>query len=628
MNRWNLAAALAALAVLSGVVRAEDADDRALQIERQHVHYVVDAEGRYVETRETATQVLKDSVLESAKTASVSYSTSIQQAEVVSAYTLKPDGRRIEVPAGNYQIHASSGHEGDSPVYSDNTRLTVVFPDLQVGDTTVFGYRLTAREPMFPGHFSVIESFDPSRYYGDVQVTVDAPATLRAGHQHWQLREAVREEAGRRIVQWTWHNREPVKRETLRDSVYNPERYPGYAYSTFESYADIARAYGGPAGAKAVSTTRIRELAAEVAGDAADSRETTRRLYEWVSRNITYAGNCIGLGAVVPRDLDSVLDNRMGDCKDHATLLQALLAAKGIQSTQALVNAGRMYALPKVPVASAVNHVINYVPELDLYLDATPSNVPFGSLPQGIAGKPVLLVDGHHDGAATPLREMGRDGQKMVTELRIAEDGSIRGSHRLELSGQLAMAARGQFRDVAASEAGQMVRRYFEQMALDGKGTIRYPDPGPMQEDFSIEAEFELGPSLPASGGFGLQPWFISYVPVAAIVAARAGSLEQPPGESGCSSMYSEEEFVIELPESAQIVAIPADVEIEEGNLGYRSRHVREGNRLHVSRRLDDRTQGPLCSPDYNAEVARTMRRIVPSLRQQVVYVDPQARAD
>ena len=34
------------------------------------------------------------------------------------------------------------------------------------------------------------------------------------------------------------------------------------------------------------------------------------------------------LPSFLPRDLTFVLDNKMGDCKDHATLLQALLAAK------------------------------------------------------------------------------------------------------------------------------------------------------------------------------------------------------------------------------------------------------------------------------------------------------------
>ena len=619
---------LVAASVLAHAASAQAAEERPLQVEHEHVDYVVDADGRYVETRETATKVLKEAALEAAKTASVGYSTSIQKAEVVTAYTLKADGRKVVVPPGNYQVQSAAGHEGDSPVYSDNTTLTVVFPDLAVGDTTVFAYRLTALQPMFRGQFSVIENFNPAQYYGEVKVTLDAPATLQAGHQAWQMQESKRDRGGRRVIEWRWSNRTPVPRESLRDSVYNPERYPGYAYSTFRDYAQIAQAYGGPANAKAVPTPRIRTLADEIAGDAREPRETAKRLYEWVSRNITYAGNCIGLGAVVPRDLDQVLDNRMGDCKDHATLLQALLAAKGIPSTQALINAGGIYTLPRVPVASVVNHVITYIPSLDLYADSTAATVPFGSLPNGSAGKPVLLVEGHHEGASTPLREAGRDGQKLRTTVRIAADGSVKGSQQVELSGRLAVMARDQFRELPAVEATKMVRRYFERMALRADGTVRYPDARPLQDDFSIEADFEVSRMLPPSGGLQTQPWFISYAPIASIVARNLGSVDQPEGESGCGGIYSEEEYTIELAPGMRIASLPGNVEIEEGNVAFRATYRREGNRIHISRRLDDRTPGPVCSPEYNAAYTRTMQKILPGLREQIVYLAADVRVD
>lgn len=619
---------LVAASVLAHAASAQAAEERPLQVEHEHVDYVVDTDGRYVETRETATKVLKEAALEAAKTASVGYSTSIQKAEVVTAYTLKADGRKVVVPPGNYQVQSAAGHEGDSPVYSDNTTLTVVFPDLAVGDTTVFAYRLTALQPMFPGQFSVIENFNPAQYYGEVKVTLDAPATLQAGHQAWQMQERKRDRGGRRVIEWRWSNRTPVPRESLRDSVYNPERYPGYAYSTFRDYAQIAQAYGGPANAKAVPTPRIRTLADEIAGDAREPRETAKRLYEWVSRNITYAGNCIGLGAVVPRDLDQVLDNRMGDCKDHATLLQALLAAKGIPSTQALINAGGIYTLPRVPVASVVNHVITYIPSLDLYADSTAATVPFGSLPNGSAGKPVLLVEGHHEGASTPLREAGRDGQKLRTTVRIAADGSVKGSQQVELSGRLAVMARDQFRELPAVEATRMVRRYFERMALRADGTVRYPDARPLQDDFSIEADFEVSRMLPPSGGLQTQPWFISYAPIASIVARNLGSVDQPAGESGCGGIYSEEEYTIELAPGMRIALLPGNVEIEEGNVAFRATYRREGNRIHISRRLDDRTPGPVCSPEYNAAYTRTMQKILPGLREQIVYLAADVRVD
>jgi transglutaminase-like putative cysteine protease len=94
---------------------------------------------------------------------------------------------------------------------------------------------------------------------------------------------------------------------------------------------------------------------------------------------VTYGGNCVGIGALVPCELNAVLDNRMGDCKDHATLMQALLAARGIDSQQVLVNAGNLYRLFELLVVAQVNHVINYVPELKLFMDATAKDRPYNT---------------------------------------------------------------------------------------------------------------------------------------------------------------------------------------------------------------------------------------------------------
>ena len=619
----GLVAAVAAGVGLAMPVAQAGERELSLKVEREIVAYTVNADGSYTEAREQTIRVLKDSALDSAKSASVSYSTSIQKARDVVAYTFKADGRRIPVPAGNFQVNSSAGQNGDSPFYSDQTTLTAVFPDLAVGDATVFSYRLEASKPMFDGQFSVIENFSPTTYYGDVRISIDAPESMAAQHEAWQLHETGdRVRDGRRRIEWQWSNRKPADPESLRDGVFKYERYPGYAYSTFASYAAIAQAYGERAEAKAAVTPRIRKLADDTAGDAKEPREAAKRLYEWVSRNISYAGNCIGLGAVVPRDLDVVLDNRMGDCKDHATLLQALLAARGIASTQALINAGGSYSMPKVPVASVVNHVINYVPGLDLYLDSTAATVPFASLPDGLYEKPVLLVSGHHDDAKTPARQMGNDWQKLQTRLSIQPDGSVKGSQRLELSGRLAVAAREQFRNMPADDADKLVKRYFRGSGYKANGKLRFDDPKPMLEKFWIEADFDIERALPLSGGLPVQPWFVSFAPVSGTVARNLGDEETPAGESGCGGILTEETFTFEFPSSMRIAAVPADASVQEGNVRYAATFRRQGNRIEASRSLDDRTPGPVCTAEYNAEYAKTMRDIFPGLRQQIVYLD------
>src|SRR5262249_4441653 len=73
-----------------------------------------------------------------------------------------------------------------------------------------------------------------------------------------------------------------------------------------------------------------------------------------------------------------------------ATLMSALLAAKGIASEYALINTAPVYQLDATPQVASFNHVILYLPEFDLYADPTAAVSFVGRLPRVDRGKPVL----------------------------------------------------------------------------------------------------------------------------------------------------------------------------------------------------------------------------------------------
>ena len=54
----------------------------------------------------------------------------------------------------------------------------------------------------------------------------------------------------------------------------------------------------------------------------------------------THVGIDLGVGRFQPHAASQVLSNQYGDCKDKDTLLEALLRAKGISVSPALVGAG------------------------------------------------------------------------------------------------------------------------------------------------------------------------------------------------------------------------------------------------------------------------------------------------
>ena len=108
-----------------------------------HIEFDVDRDGRATQTATYRQQVLQEGLVERFKVFGVSHSSSIETAEILEAYTLKPDGRRIPVPPGNYQRQANTGMGNAGPAFSDRTRVSVVFPDFSVGDATHIRYRIT-----------------------------------------------------------------------------------------------------------------------------------------------------------------------------------------------------------------------------------------------------------------------------------------------------------------------------------------------------------------------------------------------------------------------------------------------------------------------------------------------------
>ena len=595
--------------------------DLQTRYNRYHATYHINEDGTAVESHEWSKTILKQAAVESAKSASIGYSTSAQKAEVVAAYTLKANGQRIDVPKDNYQIEVNSGKGKDSPLYSDWTTLTVVFPDVAVGDTVVFSYKVTQIEPIFPGQYSTEQYFYDQIAYDDIHVTFDYPAALWVQYQARGMQEARNESRnGRKIIEWTYANPKPVQSDRRDYSVFDPDKEVGYAFSTFKSYADIAAAYGARAIPKAAVTERINKLAAEIVKNKTSPKDQARALYEWVATHITYAGNCIGIGAVVPRDLDFILDNKMGDCKDHATLLQALLAARGIKSDQALVNAGSVYNLPKIPVVASVNHVINYLPAFDLYLDSTSDSTPFGMLPYGDQDKPVLLVEGYKDGMKTPTPPVGSNRQQLKVRLKITPDGSMTGSMEVFQNGQNAAQTRALARKLTKNVEDDMIKNMYRQQSMIGSGKFEKDDPTALSNSYHYKATLQVEKfiKLPGAGAFYIYP------PVG-VVTSILGFLQystepEKVADVTCGNINATEDYIIELPSKVKVLSIPDNLKVGNKTVSFSATYKLKGNVLTVNRTLDDRTKGNVCSPQFFAEYKEVADKVMDNLKEQVLY--------
>jgi len=309
----------------------------------------------------------------------------------------------------------------------------------------------------------------------------------------------------------------------------------------------------------------------------------------------------------------------MGDGKDHATLLQTLLRAKGIESTQALVNSGGSFKLAKIPAVENINHVINYLPKYDLFLDSTAQGIPFGYLPFSITGKPVLLVDNFVEGKKTPLNPVASNQEVTKSIFKINADGSAKVEMEVKYKGMVAATSRSRFKDITADEEADYLSAGLTNMGHKGKGTIKTDDRTEVTDEFGYKASFEIKNFLKNSAAaFRIFPPLPTEAPLRAFVRESDDKAEK--FNVTCSSGQTSEELVFEFPKNRKILNVPEDFESSNAILSYRARYKQNGNVVTVKREFVDKTPGNICSPLDVAQYEEFVSSVLPNYGEQIMY--------
>lgn len=273
------------------------------------------------ETVRTETTPLVESTVRSASQARWDISGN-QCAELVEAFTRKADGRII--PADLHDLTTQDGVVGQAMSFVDLKLQQIPFRDVAVGDTTVVTIRFKESQHYIPGQYSQGWVVLPGGTKQSLDVTLRVPASLALYHDAKDLAYEETQEGDDVVRHWSGS---PPHLSVEETNVANLVRVaPSLRFSTFPNYEAIARAYDDGSRPMAIVTPEVQRLADEITTDKTDVGSQAEAIFDWVSRNIRYVAAYFGNGRYVPNDTQTILSRRFGDCKDHATLLVALLA--------------------------------------------------------------------------------------------------------------------------------------------------------------------------------------------------------------------------------------------------------------------------------------------------------------
>src|SRR3984893_9812374 len=374
--------------------------------------------------------------------------------------TLKPDGSVIAVDKRAIRDQPASA-DTSSPYFDEQRHRIIAYSNVAPGDKIRGRLIYKAKRPEFAGEFADYWS-QPADQPPDVnEITLDGPAS-KPLHIAGRNVEHSEERSGNRIIHHVRMRQETPKPRLMDIDSFDDARR--FEVSTFADYAAFAAVLNARNAPMAVPDETLRKLSTEIVGDATEARVKVERIHNWVARNIRYVGIGFEDGGWTSQPASEVLASRYSDCKAHATILKALLAAQGIEANLVAVNADAQYTLTEVATPN-FNHAIVYVPEINQYLDPTVSLLAFGALPANLGGKPALNID-RGTLASIPVAKPERFTLTADTDYTLLSDGTRRARSILSGTGLGALAGRSVAEGLEAVERPNAARKLIEQAGL------------------------------------------------------------------------------------------------------------------------------------------------------------------
>lgn len=544
----------------------------------------------------------------------ISYNSKLEHVQIIDAYTLQKDGRKVKVPKDGFRDSAGSISEGAAK-FSETRHKIIIYPDVTLGSRLYYKYKSVKHTPEFKGHFMFRSYFTPHYQFKDYEVILDIPNKLPIQVEAKGIDGGlIKESNGRKYYRYVFNQQTVYPMETWE--VDTDDFAPYVIASSFKDHVDLGRAYEKGVAPKIQVTPEVQKLADELTKGIEDRKAQVEVIYNWVSYNIRYVAVYLAKGGVVPHDSNTILRNHYGDCKDHSVILAALLKAKGIESSSALINLGESYNLPHLAVMSQ-NHVINYIPSLDVYLDSTVQFSPYGTLPFEDMDKPVILTALNKIGH-TPIPRAEDNVTKSNVVMTINQDETISGNSESTVTGYYNQTVRS--RELNSKDADDKDR--IDERLRNGEtgtGKIITSNPLDLSKPFNEKATFTIDAksNIPGPGAMAV-PFGIKLTNFNALIFERPKDKLMFP--SVCASKTYEENYTLTFPENTKITKVPNNIDYKNPYIEYKATYSNKGNMLNVSRIFKSQHKSSVCADDFNDLRKEAVKIIQRDLRSQIFY--------
>ena len=610
-----------AIALVPPVALAQTKYVSPVSVTTDTIAFELGSDLTYTETERLKLQINDAQGVQQASQYPLIYSNALEIIEVQEAYTTTKDGQSLDVTADKI-ISQPLAANANAPTLGDQRVKLVIFPQVEPGSVLTLSYKRWHLKPALPGVLSFIKSFPKAWDYRGAAVTIQAPESLTVHLDVVGLKggESKLTKPGTRSWNWMLPQSDAVAPEI--GSVDLIDVSPYIAVSNLKDYEALASAYMAGARPAAAVTPPIQAKADELTAGISDPRAQAEALYRWVSGNIRYVAIYLGTGGYVPHLANEVLKSRYGDCKDHVALLQALLEAKGIASSPAIINGSLSYMWPRVASLTAFNHVITYIPSLKLFVDSTTPFAPFGRLPLQLLGKSALVADAGSGVTTVMTVPDGADSNIEIERrsLVMTPDGSLSGQSSIEPHGVFEVEQREFLSSIPDAQLPEAVGMMLARVGEIGNGTLKFENPRDLTAGNGYKAQYDVHyfAPMPGPGALATNPGFGSIVDIETMALSHSAASRALPFP--CYGGQHEEVTELTLPDTLRITMLPRATKYAFAFGTYDSSYEQVGHAIIIKRTLHTRYPSMPCVAKDYLSFKQLVNAIEQDLHTQILY--------
>jgi len=382
-------------------------------------------------------QPLTDASAAESREYEFAYESDSESVQLRAAHVYRKSGQideAVESGAGAMQGDPSMA------VFTSARSYYVRFPRLEPGDVVELQYRVEDIAPhnVFADYFGEVvymQSGEPIARSEYVLMTPKAREFYFNEPHVPGVNRSVEERGDQRIYHFLALDVPPVHEEQLQPPW--TELLGHVNVSTFKTWDEMGHWYWGLVKDQFVPDDEVRQRAEALTKGLKDEKAKVTAIYDYVVQNTRYVALEFGIHGYKPYRCAQIFARGFGDCKDKATLIVTMLGALGIKATPVVVRTANKGDIETSPASLApFDHMIAYVPSLDLYLDGTAEYTGMLELPAMDRGSMALRVN---EGKAILVHLPDPPAADSVSAHKvdavILGDGSARLDWRADVSG-------------------------------------------------------------------------------------------------------------------------------------------------------------------------------------------------